>query len=358
MLQFYILIIGFLLTIILTKATILIAQKRQLFEANDHRKLHTETVSALGGIPIFLGFWVMVVLFNFPVTAYLGILLGTGLLLYIGVEDDFKNTRVSKRFAAQIFAASIAYFSGFHFGWDGTWWLTLLNYGSTIFFIVLLINSYNLIDGINGLAGGLGFISMLLFGSLFMSIGLTHLSWIAFAYAIAIGGFLVFNFGKKATIFMGDNGSTVLGFLIGIFTLKMLQIGTITTDFKPLLLVTTAIAIPILDLGYVAFVRMAKGYSPFIGDRNHIHHLLTDSGLSHPAACAIIFCWLGCLLVLLSLSQSTFHISTLLLIGGSYFLMRLYYTKGKLFAMKRIIAGKGLEWNNTKWTIKILTRLF
>ncbi len=358
MVQFYLLIFGFFLTIVLTKATILIAKKRQLFEANDHRKLHVETVSALGGIPIFIGFWVVVWLFNIPFASYAGILLSTGLLLYIGVEDDFKNTRVAKRFTAQIIAGSIAYYSGFHFGWDTTWWLAIIDYGCTLFFITLLINSYNLIDGINGLAGGFGVLSMALFGTLFLGIGMTQLAWLAFAYAIALGGFLLFNFGEKAKIFMGDNGSTVLGFLIGIFTLKMVQVGFNTKDFEPLLLVATAIAIPVLDLGYVATIRIVKGQSPFVGDRNHIHHLLTDSGLSHPAACGIIFCWMGSLLFLLSLPTSTFHLSTLLLIGGSYLLMRLYYTKGKLFAIKRRLIMKEQEWKNTKWRTKLLSKIF
>lgn len=343
MVNFYLLFFGFLLTILLTKITIRLAAQRQLFEANDHRKLHSETVSALGGIPIFIGFWVMTAGLSVPLMESMALFISTGILLIIGVEDDFKNTKVSKRLIAQVIAGTIAFVAGFHLGWEGSWWLCSLNYVATIFLLVLLINSFNFIDGINGLAGGLGMITMLVLGGLLFQFQLSGLAILAVAYAVALGGFLLFNFGNNAAIFMGDNGSTVLGFLTGVFALKIFQLSVTDAFPASIPMVCALLAIPILDLVYVALARMIKGNSPFIGDRNHIHHLLIQTGRSHPSACYLIGTWLLGLLLILSLQTTTLYYTSLLLIVGSYLLVRIYYTKGKIFAINRMI----IQWRTT-----------
>jgi len=337
MINFYLLLFGFLFTLLLTKFTIKLANGKRLFEANDHRKLHSEKVSALGGIPIFIGFWTMAVFMEVPFLESIALFITTGLLLLIGVEDDFKNTKVSKRLLAQILAGSIAFSAGFHFGWDSSWGIMVVNYLLTIFFVALLINSINFIDGINGLAGGFGVFAMLVLGLLFYQFHLIELMLLSIAYAVAISGFLVFNFGKQAAIFMGDNGSTVLGFIVSVFALKIVQVPTLHTIPAALPIVCSLLAIPVLDLLYVALSRMAKGLSPFVGDRNHIHHLLTNENMSHPLACGFIAVWLVGLVLILSLQTTTAYYSSYTLIIGSYLLVRIYFKKGKLYAIQRLL---------------------
>lgn len=320
------LFIGFVLSVAGTYLTIQWAKRRQLFEENDVRKIHTEQVSALGGIPVFVALWVSLGFSNLPMGICLPLLVATGILMLIGLEDDMYNTGVVRRLLAQVAAASIAFWAGFHFGWTGSIWLDMLNYGASVFFVVLMINSLNFIDGINGLAGGLGILTMSVCACLFYVSGYFNLTWIALAYSMALGGFMVFNFGKKASIFMGDNGSTVLGFLMAVFALKLFQVMPIVAVDAALPILLTVLAIPILDLTAVVAIRLKKGKSPFVGDRTHIHHLLTDNGMSHPVACQFIFFWLIGLIALFYFEI----VSTLgmagLLIMGTYLMVRMKYT--------------------------------
>ena len=320
------LLIGFIVSVLGTYLTIQWAKNKQLFEENDVRKIHTEKVSALGGIPIFIAFWISIAFCNLPMATCLPLLVATGILLLIGLEDDIYNTGVVRRLLAQVVAASIAFWAGFHFGWTGDIWIDILNYGASVFFVVLMINSLNFIDGINGLAGGLGILTMAVCACLFYTVSYFNLTSITLAYGIALGGFMVFNFGKKAGIFMGDNGSTVLGFLMAIFALKLCQLLPIIAVNTALPILLTAIAIPILDLVVVVVIRLKKGKSPFVGDRTHIHHLLTDNGMSHPTACQFIFLWLLGLIGIFYFEI----VYTLGMAGGlimaTYLLVRMKYT--------------------------------
>jgi len=320
------LLIGFILSTIGNYITIQWAKSQQLFEENDVRKIHIEKVSALGGIPVFIAFWITIAFFNVPMSACLPLLLATGILMLIGLEDDLYNTGVLRRLLAQVAAATIAFWAGFHFGWTGSILLDMLNFVASVFFVILMINSLNFIDGINGLAGGLGILTMLVCAGLFYASGLFSLTCIALAYSVVVGGFMVFNFGKKASIFMGDNGSTVLGFLMAIFALKLFQVLPIAAINAALPILITVIAIPILDLVSVVFIRLKKGKSPFVGDRTHIHHLLTDNGMFHPVACQFILLWLVGLIFLFYFEfVYTLGMAGSLIIA-TYVLVRMKYT--------------------------------
>ena len=189
-----------------------------------------------------------------------------------------------------------------------------------------MINSLNFIDGINGLAGGLGAIAFGVFAYLFYMGGLPQLALLSIAFMGAIIGFLTYNYGKKAAIFMGDNGSTVIGFVMAIFALKSLNglSGTAMTSVLPIVL--SLVAIPVLDLFAVVGLRVAKGQSPFVGDRTHLHHLLTDSGMSHPEACQFIFSWLVGSVAIFQFSLITSPVVAFLLITGLYTAVRVKYT--------------------------------
>ncbi len=156
--------------------------------------------------------------------------------------------------------------------------------------IIVVINSFNLIDGIDGLAASLGILTMLVFGTYFFINGHQAYSLLAFALAGSLIAFLIFNH-HPAKIFMGDSGSLMIGLVNAILVIKFINVATSPSAIVPL---SSAVAIglsilivPLLDTLRVFAIRIFSGRSPFTPDRNHIHHLLLNRGLSHAAVTLI-----------------------------------------------------------------------
>ena len=158
----------------------------------------------------------------------------------------------------------------------------------SIFVLVVVTNAYNLIDGIDGLAGGLGMVAAALFGIYFFYTGFYQESVLCAALTGALAGFLRYNFSKTNKIFMGDSGSLVMGFTLGVLALQFLQINeTLAPALKISNAPTLAIlvfAIPLFDTLRVFVQRILSGKGPFHADRTHIHHFLIDSGFTHVKA--------------------------------------------------------------------------
>lgn len=318
-----ILILGFFTSIFLTYYTIQWAKEKQLFEPTDERKIHTEKVSALGGIALFISFWGMVFLLDISNTISLPIFIATSLLFGIGMLDDLMDAGILARLVLQSLAAAIACYAGFCFTISTGEWSMVLNYSGSIIFVLLLINSINFIDGINGLAGGVGIIGMAVFSALFYLVGMSDLVLMSLALIVALSGFLLFNYGEKAAIFMGDNGSTVLGFVMAILAMKGTQVFSVNDLVSNWALIGVVLSIPILDLITVVFLRASKGISPLKADRIHIHHLITDSGLTHPESCKVIWSWL---VLLIGLCCLPIKLPILAIVICSYVLIRIKYT--------------------------------
>lgn len=323
-----ILLFTFIVNKIGTYFTIKLANKEGLFEATNTRKIHIEKVAALGGFPIFLTLTISY--FIFIKSSFTGnaIFIACLLLLGIGIWDDLKNIGIKRRLFTQFIAANIAYLVGFQFIAIGI--PPIIIYGLTISFIVLMINGMNFLDGINGLAGGIGLITTTIFSLIFYSTGHFDLSILSLAYAGTLLGFLWYNFGKKAKIFMGDNGSTILGFLLAILALKTWSIpmnATATLNIIPISLVL--IALPLLDLFGVIIVRLSNKKSPFLADRMHIHHLLTDSGYTHPEASSFLLTWMVSIAGIFYFNIISSIIIAIILIISSYLVIRLYFTPAK-----------------------------
>ncbi len=320
-----ILLFAFLCSKLGTYFTIRLAKQQHFYEENNVRKIHVEKVSALGGIPIFLTFGLSSAIFIKSSYSGYAILLACLLLLGIGLWDDLKNIGIKRRLLTQFLVANIAYLVGFQFMESGI--PPLITYGLTIGFIVLMINGMNFLDGINGLAGGIGLIAASVFALIFYTNGQFELAIMALAYAGALMGFLWYNFGKKAAIFMGDNGSTILGFLLAIFTLKVWNLSMSLTIYTNLIPISFAlIALPILDLFGVVVVRLSNKQSPFQADRTHIHHLLTDSGKSHVEASCFLFTWMLSLTTIFYFELINSMGFAIVLIIGTYLAIRLFFT--------------------------------
>ena len=171
--------------------------------------------------------------------------------------------------------------------------------------IIVVINSFNLIDGIDGLASSLGILAMLIFGSYFFGIGQQAYALLAFSMAGSLVAFIIFNH-HPAKIFMGDSGSLMIGLVNAILVIKFINVASdpsVSFSIPSAAVVGFSILIvPLLDTFRVFSIRIINGRSPFTPDRNHIHHLLLERGLGHAAVTAtcvginmgfIILAWLG-----------------------------------------------------------------
>lgn len=298
------LITSFVVVLLATPALIKVAFLKRLFdEPGDARKLHKRVVPTIGGIIIFaatlfsLSLWFpydqpsndllhrWVQDFQYIVACML-------ILFFIGVKDDIIGTAPLKKLAAHVVVGMILVLMGemrirsLHglFGIDG------IPLGASIFLslftYIVVVNAFNLIDGVDGLAAGVGLIGSLTFGILFYNGGDTLMGMLGFAMAGALAGFLFFNF-SPAKIFMGDSGSLSIGLVMSILAIKYVEFTPVekTIPFvRELISPVVAMAImayALADTLRIFIWRAARGVSPFSADRNHMHHLLIDSGMSH-----------------------------------------------------------------------------
>lgn len=296
-------ITSFLIVLLSTPSFIIIAKLKHLFDdPTDDRKIHTEKIPLMGGMMIFAG-----TLFSFllwlPVDE-IGIIkyLIPSLLImfFVGMKDDIIGTAPVKKLAAHIVVAFIMVFmanvklTSLHglFGikeipeWAGIM--------LSIFTYIVVVNAFNLIDGVDGLAAGVGLIASTTFGFWFYYAGDWTYAVLAFSLAGALLGFLRFNF-NPAKIFMGDTGSLILGFLIAVMAIELVEYDAqqelpdvIKNISKPLLSMSILVY-PLIDTIRVFTLRAIKGISPFTADRNHIHHRLMDLGLGHKQTVLIIY---------------------------------------------------------------------
>lgn len=296
-------IAAFLITFLSIPSIIKVAQEKHLFDSpDDDRKAHKHKTPTLGGVAIFGGISISIAFFvdasRLPelIYAFSAIIL----LFFTGVKDDIIPLSPSKKLIAQLIASSILVlkcdirFTSLYglFGVDEiTYWVSV---PISIFTMLVIINSFNLIDGINGLAGGVSLLVSLIFGYLFWMSNQYEMVIIAISLSGALLGFLCYNFGKNAQIFMGDTGALTLGLFLGWFCIAFIETNRLNANhFKPSFAPVFAFAIliiPLFDTLRVFVIRIYHGKSPFSGDRNHLHHLLVDGGFSHIGACLILYC--------------------------------------------------------------------
>ena len=296
------------------------ASEWELVEGTDERKLHTEQVSNLGGVGILLA-CVLPILFivqpgiNNPMSVFAIVLP----LFFIGLIDDLSGIGVTTRLMAQALVGMLLFEMGFQIIHIEGYWL--VNLSATVFFTVLLINAYNFIDGINGLAGGLGLIGSVVFGSLLALGGQLEPALFSFAYGGALLGFLGFNFGKKAKIFMGDNGSTVLGAFMATMIMAILKQDPLSSQGTSWPIIFAIITVPVTDIFKVALSRMMKLKSPFRPDRTHLHHLYTDGLLSHPTASTLLHFWTIALVAIAFYSPKTLTLPMYFMAAAAPYIM-------------------------------------
>lgn len=286
--------IAFIITFASIPIIIQVANTKKLFDHPDERKLHAMPIPSLGGLGIFAGF-ILACLFtisfyNAPGFQYF---FASGLVIFfLGLKDDILVISPLKKFIGQIVAAFLIVYKGgllinsMH-GFLGVH--ELPDFFSLVFTyltIIVIINSFNLIDGVDGLAGSLGLMTSLVFGVYFYLIGEVEYATLAFCLSGSLIAFLIFNH-SPAKIFMGDTGSLLIGMINAILVIKFINVADNPASALPIVaspaLGFAILIVPLFDTLRVFAIRILNRRSPFSPDRNHLHHLMMDHGMSHSA---------------------------------------------------------------------------
>lgn len=280
-----------------TPLALKLALRLKIVDKPNPRKTHQVPVPYLGGVAIYLAFLVSATFF-LPLNREMwGMLIGGTVLMLIGAIDDSKDISAVLRLLVQIGCAVLAVRSGIVIEGIGIpfvdKYLKLRAFGPplTVLWIVTVTNIMNFIDGLDGLAAGTAAIA---------SLTLTVVAWRIDAYdvvvlALALGGaclgFLFYNF-HPAKIFMGDAGALFIGFVLACLSVKgPMKVGTFATMLVPVF----ALGLPLLDTAVVFIRRIKAGNSPMKADRQHVHHVLYDSGLTQRQTVIWLYAISACL---------------------------------------------------------------
>ncbi|MBI3510431.1 MAG: undecaprenyl/decaprenyl-phosphate alpha-N-acetylglucosaminyl 1-phosphate transferase [Bacteroidetes bacterium] len=306
------LLTSFLIVLLATPALIKVAFLKRLFdEPGDARKLHKRVVPTIGGIIIFaatlfaFSLWFP---YDHPETELLKrwirdfqfIVACMLILFFVGVKDDIIGTAPMKKLAAHIIVGMILVLMGevrIH-SLHGLFGVTEIPLWASIFLslftYIVVVNAFNLIDGVDGLAAGVGLIGGLAYGAAFGLGGDIVMGSLGFALAGSLAAFLVFNF-SPAKIFMGDSGAMSIGLVLAVLAIKYVEFIPDNTVhpfiheiFSPVMAMAI-IAYALTDTLRIFLWRAIRGVSPFSADRNHMHHLLIDSGMSHAKTVLCIY---------------------------------------------------------------------
>jgi UDP-GlcNAc:undecaprenyl-phosphate GlcNAc-1-phosphate transferase len=276
------------LILIFTKVSILIHPLNKLMIAMG------KPVLPFGGIPVILSFLFVLWFFYFSgwinqenLHLFQKITLGVCMMTALGIYDDIYHCSPRIKFLWQIIIAIILFLAGFQIDRIGD----VIDLGSfsillTVFWIVGITNSINLVDGIDGLACGLILLSCVTLSFVYLERNMVEASFLAIILTGSIFGFLIFNF-PPAKIILGDTGSLPLGLLISLITL--LPLSQKHTDEIYYLIPIITLLIPILDTTFAFFRRLLKGISPFSKDAQHFHHRLIKLGFSQLKTITILF---------------------------------------------------------------------
>lgn len=283
--------ISFTLTFITLPVVINILNSIDLLDIPDRRKIHKVSTPSLGGIPfVFSALLSLLIVMPFSDLADIKFLLAGIIITFIlGIRDDVSSLNARQKLIVQALAAFLVvhflgtYLSSFY-GFLGLGDISpLLGKIISASLIVILTNAFNLIDGIDGLAGGVAIMVFTFLGVWFYYNDITAYALLSIAMASSILAFMYFNW-YPSKIFMGDTGSMVLGFTLSTILIKFIQVNEIATWAKFDASVAMAIGLfilPIYDTLRVFFKRMIQGKSPFKPDRNHVHHILLNLGFNH-----------------------------------------------------------------------------
>src|SRR5664279_4497568 len=284
--------LAFLITFFSIPVIIEVAEDKKLFDEPDERKVHKAVIPTLGGLGIFAGFIVASLMGVPPSMSHVlqYFMASIMVIFFLGIKDDILILSATKKFIGQLVAAGIIIkFAGVEInnmhGFLGLHEIPhTVSILLTLFTIVVITNSFNLIDGVDGLAGCLGLLTSSLFGAYFLVTSQLMYAVMAFSLSGSLVAFLIYNF-YPAKIFMGDTGSLLICLLNSVFVIKFIAIAANPSYGLPLqsapAIGFAILIVPLFDTLRVVTIRIISRRSPFSPDRNHVHHFLLDLGYSH-----------------------------------------------------------------------------
>lgn len=329
-----------------------IARLKKLYDEPNYRKLHRNNIPTLGGIAILFGyFFSMSFWTNFSYCLHLQYVVTACIIIaVIGIKDDIVGLSPIMKLIGQLLAATVLVIWGELkiISWFNIFGVTvlppLISIGFSLFTIIVIINAFNFIDGIDGLAASLGIISSVTFGTYFYFFDTNYQHAIlAFTLTGALLGFLYFN-KSPAKIFMGDTGSMLIGLIMAMLAIEFINLNihhhikTIRHTSAPALAMSI-IFIPLYDVIRVIFLRLIKGHSPFKPDKNHLHHLLLNLGLSHMKATAVLVLFQ---LFLIAISFAL-HFKGNYWIGFTLLTLTLLFNGILYYQNKKVLAKKAMS---------------
>jgi UDP-GlcNAc:undecaprenyl-phosphate GlcNAc-1-phosphate transferase len=310
------------------------------FAPSSSRHLHSSPIPRLGGVAIFFTFLVLYAIYRFagsrgwiaqPLNSdvFKVMVPAIGLFL-VGLFDDLRGLTAKVKLLAQIAGGCCLFYSGLHFisfHWHGA--PAIVNSGisllTTVFWVVLVCNAINLIDGLDGLASGAALFSMATIFTVALAQGRSGVVIATVVLGGAILGFLIFNF-NPASIFLGDCGSLFVGFMLSGFVLAEAQKQQTITDSIAIPLIS--LAVPLTDTALSVLRRFLSGHSLFGADREHIHHKLLELGLTQRQVVWVLY---GVSAACAVLSLSLLHPSHLMVVPvAGIFLLLVFFGVRKL----------------------------
>lgn len=339
--MFVISLVAFLVSLISMPLIIKFSTKFNIFDYQDARKIHSGNISRLGGVGIAISFFVCTAVYFLITDASLFIeylpIISAGLIIFVfGFIDDIVTLRAIVKLLIQIVATCLVIFSGNRFTQIGPWQIpSVLSYIFTFCWIIGVVNSFNLIDGLDGLCGSLAFTTTLTLGIIYTLSG-NNISVICFILAASILGFLCFNW-PPAKLFMGDCGSQFLGFMIA--TLPLIPSDNVI-EFNKFLIIVSLAAFPIFDT-IAAIWRRIRDKRPIMSpDKSHLHHKLLNLGYTKPGTLYLVVFiqLLLCSLVIISYLLGTYKgmmVLLLTLFFVTLFFTFIHYTNQAILKRKR-----------------------
>lgn len=329
-----VLVSSYLISSSIFPVIIYLSYVKKLTKKPNDRSSHDKSVPTLGGLAIFIGLSITTSLVTIvmgdktEISEILSIVTTSIILLFIGMKDDLIEISSLKKFLTQLVAALLLILlTGNHitdfYGLLGIHSIPrLLCIGFTVFVYILIINAYNLIDGIDGLAAGIGIVFFGFLGTSFIVNSRCIDGFLSFA---SIGGLVAFsryNISNIRKVFMGDTGSMVIGLILTYQIIKILSIdpsikGNYQINNIPVVILAL-LSYPLFDTLRVLIIRIKSNKNPFSADRNHIHHSLIDLGLTHIQSSSLIIAYTIMIVGIAFITRHfevNIHMAVILIIG-------------------------------------------
>ncbi len=335
-------VLSLLATAYLVPKIIKIVRFKKLMDSPNERSSHSVATPSLGGMAFFIVL-ILSMYFNHRYDTYgvaTSMYPALTILFFLGLKDDLVVLAPLTKLVGQAFASffilmnpkfGIDSFHGFfNIGHVNHW----VGIGIGFLIMLAIINAFNLIDGIDGLAASIGIVAFSGFTIVFFFaeryfFGLTSLTMVGI-----LTGFLFFNLSARNRIFMGDTGSMLIGFMVGVMSIRFLALDTASLNKLPFnaidvpIVLISFIIIPLFDTARVFTIRIMNGRSPFSADRNHLHHILIDAfKISHRKASFLIASVNICCVLVFSLLlklTNTYVASTIILLCSGLAVFFLY----------------------------------